>query len=63
MGHHAWAVYYVTRPFCCKGVMTQEKPTQPTILRVKSAEIFDKVSKKNPMQVPTLAVIPNDGKI
>lgn len=65
VGHHAWAVYYVTRPLCCKGVMSgDQKEAKTEILRVNSAEIFDKQKKNgsgNPMQ--SLRAVPNDGKI
>jgi len=41
VGHHAWAVYFATRPFCCKSVVDGEKSeAKPAILRVNSAELF-----------------------
>jgi len=41
VGHHAWAVYYATRPFCCKSLMAgQASVAQPEILRVQSAELL-----------------------
>ena len=41
VGHHAWAVFYATRPFCCKAVMTgAEAEAKPAILRVASAELL-----------------------
>ena len=41
VGHHAWAVYYLTRPFCCKSIMLgNADEAKPEILRVQSAELL-----------------------
>lgn len=43
VGHCAWAVYYVTRPICCKNHMEEGRATtdsKQTIVRVQSAEIL-----------------------
>ncbi len=44
VGHCAWAVYYVTRPLCCKGHTAEDggvaTDSKQTIVRVQSAEIL-----------------------
>jgi hypothetical protein len=50
VGHHAWAVYYATRPYCCKSMLDAERASiegggggdesKPQILRVHSAELL-----------------------
>jgi hypothetical protein len=43
VGHCAWAVYYVTRPLCCKAHMEEghvATDSKQSIVRVQSAEIL-----------------------
>ena len=44
VGHCAWAVYFVTRQFCCKKFIAEgdeeEIKTKPMIVRVNSAEVM-----------------------
>jgi hypothetical protein len=43
VGHCAWAIYFVTRQFCCKKAMIEaklENKEKPAIVRVNSAEVL-----------------------
>jgi hypothetical protein len=43
VGHCAWAIYFVTRSFCCKKAMIEaklENKEKPAIVRVNSAEVL-----------------------
>jgi hypothetical protein len=44
VGHCAWTIYFVTRQFCCKAYIAENKAelanTKPAIVRVNSAEVL-----------------------